>query len=609
MAEVSQADIEEVIDPEIQMLIDNNEDGYNYRMRRVPDWNENYELYRDKVTINRLTQRQSVNIPVMKGQIRTLLKDIDDLPVLYFENLDNDKQAELFKNEYWKYTGEYNKIDLQDIVDKRQVMIYGRSFDQWQVENGKIVMTVQDPNDIKVSRYCDPFDIHSSRFLIHDHIFVPLSSLELNEDYDQAEVKALKQWYMSDKGVIKAQENEKSLIEKNEKMKSMGVPDVDDPVLGETYVELALHFLYRDNEKDGDGERIDSQIWLYVLADNMKKLMKKPLEEVIGETEDHYWRDHYPYCSWADDLERQDFWSDSIADIIRTPNKVLNSWFSQLVENRTLRNFGMHYYNSNMEGFSPQTMQPVPWGWYGIPVPQNSDINSVIQKVDIPDLSESLDEMVFLIQQMEKATGATAGQQGVQSERQITLGEFKATLTEAKERVKGMSKFYTPVWKQRGEMFLKLLEAAGDEIDAVKIYKKGRNTNDVYSREISPKDWRTKSGYICKVWSQDEKNDTDINTLQKQNAVKQAMPNNPKVNELYHRKLLEWAGYSPDEINDIMQFEQDQFDAMMSGIENGMPGMGMGQSNPADNQMIAGQIPQGNAPQSPLQQPSLPTGV
>src|SRR5690606_40920604 len=92
--------------------------------------------YRDTVTINRLTQRQSVNIPLMKQTIRTLLKDVDDMPVIEFENLDNDKQAEIFKNEYWKYTVEINNMELQDIVDKRQVFLFGRSFDQWQVIDG-----------------------------------------------------------------------------------------------------------------------------------------------------------------------------------------------------------------------------------------------------------------------------------------------------------------------------------------------------------------------------------------------------------------------------------------------------------------------------------------
>src|SRR3990167_5554565 len=123
-------------DPEMDMLANNKEGGLIYRERREEDWREIYTLYRDKPQVNRLIQRQSVNIPLMKTQMKTLLKDIDDMPVIQFENLDNDKQAELFKNKYWEYTGEQNNDELQDIVDKNLCLLYGRSFDQWQIVDG-----------------------------------------------------------------------------------------------------------------------------------------------------------------------------------------------------------------------------------------------------------------------------------------------------------------------------------------------------------------------------------------------------------------------------------------------------------------------------------------
>jgi hypothetical protein len=551
--------------PELQMLINNKESGYNYRERRQEDWLENYTLYRDKVTINRLTQRQSVNIPLMKQTIRTLLKDVDDMPVLYFENLDNDETAEVFLNEYWKWTVEQNNLEIQDIVDKKQVFLFGRSFDQWQVVDGKIKVTIQDPQDILVSRYTDPTNIHSSRFLVHTHIFKPLSELEANPMYDKEAIKQLKAFYATEQGLIKASDNLDMLTEKNRKLAEMGVDDIDDPILGETYVELCLHFVYRNDEKDSEGNTLDEQLFLYVEADSQQILSKKPLEEVIGKTKDNYWQTHYPYNSWADDVERQDFWSDGIADIVRTPNKVVNSWFSQLVENRTLRNFGMHYYDSSIEGFQPSTFNPIPWGWYGVP----GKPSEIMQKVDIPDLSESLDEMQYVIGLVEKATGATATQQGAKVERNITLGEVQLALGEAKERIRGMSKFYTPCWKQRGVMFLKLIEAAADKLDAVKIYKQGRNTRQIFAREISPKDWQTKSGYQTKVWSQDEKRSQDVETLQKLNAVKSFMPDNPKLDEVYKRKLLEFGGLNPEDINEIMQFEEQKQNQVINPMMQG----------------------------------------
>lgn len=576
-------------DPELIMLKNNKQSGFNYRQRRDDDWLENYTLYRDRVIYNRLTQRQSVNIPLMKTQIRTLLVDVDDMPVIEFENLDNDKDAEIFQNEYWKWTVERNKMDLKDIVDKRQVFLFGRTFDQMQIVDGMVKFSIIDPQDILVDRYLDPTDLDSSRFLIHTHIYVPLSELKSNKSYDQQAVADLEQWFSSTQGVVKDATNARMVADRNAKMTEMGVPDVDNPVLGETIVELSLHFNYHKEEGDEEEE-----LYLYVEAENYRTLLKDKLENVIGVTADHYWRNHYPYNTWADDVEVQDFWSDGIADIIRVPNKVLNTWFAQMVENRTLRNFGMNYYDSTLEGFAPQSYEPKPFAWIPIPVPTGSDINKIVQRIDIPDLADSLPEMNFMIQMSEKATGATTTQQGAQNETQVTLGEVQLALGQAQQRIKGMAKFYIPAWKSRGEKFLKLIEAAPDKLDAVKLYKKGRNSSDIYPMEVSPDNWMTKSGYSTKVWSQDEKNTEDTNALQKINAALAMMPDNPVLREVSQKRLLNFAELTPDEIKQAMEYEKQKAALPQPPM---IPGQG-GPLNP-------GAPGQGNVPppQIPIQKP------
>ena len=573
---------------ELQMLLNNKEAGFNYRRRREEDWRENYLLYRDKVMVDRLIQRQSVNLPLMKTTLRTVLKDVDDMPVIVFQNLNNDKQAEVFQNEHWKKTLELNNAEIQDIVDKKQDFFYGRTFDSWQVEDGRIIFDVEDSEDMLVDRFMNPYDLDSSRFLIHTHIFKPLSTLKNNPDYDQKEIKKLEEFFKSQLGIVKAQDNESSLQQKNKKMADMGVPDTEDPVLGETYVELTMHFVFRAKgekwtDKDGkDQTTDDEQIFVYVEAEEQTILLKRPQEAVIGTTKDHYWRNHYRYNTWGDDIDKQDFWTDGIADIVRVPNKVLNSWFSQLVENRTLRNFGMHYYDASLksEGFIPSTFNPVPWGWYPVPgKPQD-----VLQKVDIPDLSESLDEMDFVVNMVNNATGATASKQGAIQPGEQTKYEINAVLAEATERTQGMSKFYTKAWEQRAIKYLKLIEAAHDRLDPVTIYKEGKNTDNIFEREISPKDWMTDAGYKVKVWSQDEKKAHDTDALKKLQLLKQEMWDNPKVSQVYQRKLTEFADLTPEETNEIMDFEKEKQLKIASGIippplPPGVPGQ-QGQSQP-----------------------------
>lgn len=571
---------------ELTMLNNNKRTGFNYREPRHEPWREIYELYNDKVTINRLTQRQSVDVPLMKTTLRTLLKDIDDMPVIQFENLNNDKQAEVFQNEYWDKTLKDNNAEIQDVVDKKQDFFFGRTFDSWQIEDGRIIFDIEDPEDILVDRYVNPYNLNSSRFLIHTHIFKPLSSLKRNKEYDQKEVAKLEEFFKSKLGIIKAKDNENSLQEKNKKLAEMGITDMDDPVLGETYVELTMHDVFRDKGtkwKDNiDGKEYtteEDQIIHFVEAEEQTTLMKKPQEKIIGVTKDHWWRNHYRYHSWGDDVDKQYFWTGGMGDIVLVPNKVLNTFFSQEVERRTLSNFGMHYYDASIkaEGFMPNTFNPVPWGWYPVP----GKPTDVLMKVDMGGEPGTVEYNEYITQFVEKATGATPGMQGVNPPSGTPLGTTQIVEAEAKARTQGMSKFYTHVWEQRAMTFLKLIEAAPDKIDAVKIYKKGRNTNDIFEREISPKDWMTEAGYQVKVWSQDEKKANDTDSLNKTMATLQLMPGNPKLLEVVQRKSLELADLTPEEITDIMAFEKEK---LMMGIPTvpmmpaGQPGQPMQQT-------------------------------
>lgn len=556
----------EIADPELEMLKLNKESGYNYRHRREEQWNENYMLYRNVVKVNRLTQRQSVTLPLMKQTIITKLKDLDDMPIIYLESLDNDKDEEILINDYWEYTigTQCNNMEIKDVIDKKQEMLFGRTFDQMQIEDGKVRIRITDPMDIIIDRFTDPSDIDTARSLVHTHIFRPLSALSNNEDYNKEAVKKLQEYYATQQGIIKSEDNLNSMTSRNKKLRDLGVPDIESPVLGETYVEISLHFVYREKDEyvndEGKTIKVENQFMMYVECDNMAILMKKPLDVVIGKTKDDYWQTHLPYNSWAEDSENQDFWSDGTGDVVRPSAKILNVWFSQLVENRTMRSFGMNYFDSTIEGFTAPTIEPEPWGWVGVP----GNPNEVFKKVDIPDLSESLDEMEFVLTINDRATGATATQQGVPTERQITLGEVKLALSEAKETNKGISKFYTVAWMKRAEKFLKFIEAAPDKLDSITVNKKGRNSSDIWSRDISPSDWKWKNGYRVKIWSQDQKDNDDIQQLQKLTTVRAMIPGNSKLEEIIQRKALEFADLKPDEINDIIRIEDEKRAAMQN---------------------------------------------
>lgn len=539
-----------IADEDLMKIDADKKSALQFRERKHDDWTDNYTLQRDKVIVNRLTQRQTINIPLMRYGLATIMKDIDEFPQLYFRNLDNDQQKEIYYNENWNNVVIENKLVIKDRIDKKQACIFGRSFKKLNIVDGAFKPEIVDPQDMLVERHVDPSTLDSARCVIQTGIYRTLSNIENNKDYDEKVIADLKGYYAKDSTTEEAEHNFSSFTDKAKRMSDMGLPDAYNPLVGETYVEL--NEVYR---KEYNEELDTDEIIMYVVASTdggMFKLFKKPLHEVIGETEDDFWFDHFPYTSWGPDIEGTDFWSDGPADTLRQPNKVLNSWISQLVENRTLKNLNMHYYDSSNAQFVPQTFNPVNWGWYPVPgKPQD-----IIQDVSVGDLTESLAEIQFVIGIAEKSVAATSVQTGQVEPRQITLGEVQLAVSNAQERVKSMATYYVEDWKEFGLKFIKMLEAASDRLDEVTLHKKGRQTSKVYTKKISPKDWVSKSGYKVEVKLKEDVDAESTDQLQKLNAAKTIMPNNVPLNDIYKKKLLDFAGLNADEQKEVMDFEK-----------------------------------------------------
>ena len=532
------------------IIINNEKDSaMNYRERRHDDWNDNYTLYRDKVITNRLTQRQTVNVPLMKYGMLTILKEINESPLIYFENKDNNKTNEILFNEVFDYYAGKTKMNIKDRMDKKQCILYGRTFKKLNIVDGEFTFEVVDPQDMLVERHVDPAMLDSARTIIQIGIFRTLTDILNNEDYSNRGKDLLKA-YVGDMPIQEEESNFSRFVDKQKRMSDMGLIDAYDPVVGETYIEL--NEVYR---KEYDKKLEQNIIQVYVVASTdsgLIELYKKPLHEVIGATEDNYWYDHFPYTSWATDIERTDFWSDSPADIVRQPNKLLNAWISQLSENRTLRNLNMHYYNASNSQFVPQTFQPVAWGWY--PVPGNP--NELIKDVQVPDLSESLDEMQFVINIAEKAIATSGTTGGTIEDRQVTLGEVQLAVANAKARTRDISLFYNEDWKEFGEKYVKMIEAGKDKLDPIVVYKKGRNGKKLYRKEIEVGKLFTKSGYDVDVKIASERQEQAIETINKLQAVKSIMPNNKPLNDIYEQRLLEFIGLTSEEMRDVIDYQK-----------------------------------------------------
>lgn len=530
------------------------EADFKFQERRHSQWTENYQLFRDKVIVNRLTQRQSINVPFIKGIVKTVMANIDEFPDIEFEELDNDKDKEIVVNELWKDFVIQDKLEIKDIIDKKQDLLYGISWHKFNIVNGRIVSEIKEPFDILIDRYADPSDINTANHLSEHGIYRTISQLESNPNLDQAAIKRLKIFYGTKNGLIKSEEVTKQIQAKNERLGIMGVSDLDNPALGQTWLELKAHF-----KKVYDLADMKEHLHVILMAD-AEILMAKPLKELLGI-------DEYNFVKWSDDPERLDQYPDGTADIARTANKLLNSNISSMAENRILRNFGMNFYDSGMENFVPQSFQPTPFGWYPIPVPDGKKLDDVFKKVEIPDLKDSIDEMEWIKGLVESATAANTTLQGDTEQSKVTLGEVELALSAAKERVTSIAKFYNLAMKDKGMLFAKLLNANADKLDSVKLYKKSHQGN-FFSKEVTGKDWKSDSGYTCKVVSTSERQRQNIEEMQKLNAANAQFQGNPAFKKIYDKKVLEFIGASPEESKAVMDFEEQN---MQMGMANGMP--------------------------------------
>ena len=531
------------IDEFISKLVAEKKSALDFVSRRYEQWNENYELYRNKVKTNRLTQRQQVNIPLMKETIKTLLSKIDDAPMVDWKELSGDKDKELIFQEIWN--DDYDRLNLEgiDIQDKKTVLLYGRSFKKLNWVNGQIDVKAMDIYDILVDPLTNPLDIESARYIIHQNIFRCLKDILEDDRYATEGKNKLKNYLSTEKGLIQTAKNKEEFDKKMKRVQSMGLSGDRTGTIegviagGDVVINLTEHYT---REWDKTAKEYVKKVVVY--ADDTIELMNETLIELMGV-------DFYPFITWAEDIETSDFWTDSPADLVRTPNKVLNIWFSQLVENRTLRNFQMHWYDATVQGYVPQTYEPGP----GRMLPAPGDPNKTIMPVEISGLDETMTAIQFLTQIIERGSAVTSLEKGVQEPGQTTLGEVQILVGKATERTVSMAKAYRRSWQELCQKYWKILEANGGEKRT--LYKQSYD-GSMWPKAIYVSDWRSKFGYKAMIISTSEQEAEDTKGLQKFQYVMSQFPNNPVLRAIAQKRMLEMLDLTSQEMEKVKQAEE-----------------------------------------------------
>jgi hypothetical protein len=393
----------------------------------------------------------------------------------------------------------------------------------------------------------DSLDIETARYIVHQNIFRPLREILASERYSKEGKDDLKKFLSSKDGIIQSSENREEWMKKQERLKSMGVNESDFATFagGDLIVNLCEHFT---EIWDSKLKRFVRHVITY--AEEGIILGDQTLEDAIGE---NFW----PFEVWSEDPETNDIYPDSIDDLVRVPNKILNVWFSQMVENRTLRNFQMHWYDATVQGYTPQTYMPGP----GVMLPAPGNPKETIMPVDIQGLDETLTAIDFLIRIVERGSGATAIEKGVSEKKQITLGEVQLLVGKAMERVVGMAKFYRGSWYKTCKKWNALMHANAQK--SMKLYKRNRN-GFMVPKTIYASDWKSTAGYEPVLSSSSEQEEEKTKGLQRMMFVKSQFPMNKALDRILMKRELEILDLTPEELREVEEEQKKNEDIMMN---------------------------------------------
>jgi len=545
--------------PEMVRLQAEKKAGVEIQERKHEDWDSNDELYRNKVKTNRLTQRQAVNIPLMKETIKTQLSKIDDPPTVDWKELSGDKAKEIIYQEIWNDFNKRNKLELIDVIDKKNVLLYGLSTKMLNITDNGIEVSVLDPYDFLIDPLANPWSLESARFLVRLNIFKCVRDILADERYSEEGKKELRIWVDSTPGLVQSSNNKELWEKKMERMKSMGLESNDFQYFagGDRLVNLTEHFT---NIWDNKTQAFVKYVITY--ADDKIELCRQTLKEALGV-------DFWPFTSWCEDPETVDVYPDSVADLVRIPNKVLNIWFSQLIENRTLKNFQMHWFLPG-QNYTPQTYTPGPGMM--LPAPPGDDINKVIKPVEISGLDDTLTAINQVIQIVERGSGAVAIDKGVAEKGTQTLGEVEILVGKAAERTTAMAKFYRLSWYEFAKKWDALMQANAPKL--IKLHKLSRN-GKLYPKSVWPADWKSTAGFEPTIRSTSEQEAEGVKGIQKWLFILKQFPNNQALQKIGQKRMLDIVDLTPQEMKEVEEANNTPAPAMATNPAEATPNASM----------------------------------
>src|SRR3990167_5282289 len=179
----------------MEKLIREKDIARKFQERKHADWYEIYELSRGKVRTNRLTQRQAVNIPLMKETEKTILARIDEVPTVDWKELSGDQTKEIILQSMWDDFSKEKNLEAIDMQDKKTALRYGRPTKKIVPGKGFYPdVYALDIFDVIYDPLMDPINVESARFAIHQNIFRSVREILADKKYTAEGKQSLKKY-------------------------------------------------------------------------------------------------------------------------------------------------------------------------------------------------------------------------------------------------------------------------------------------------------------------------------------------------------------------------------------------------------------------------------
>lgn len=534
----------EVLDVYQKCMADRNQ-SEAYKLLRIKQWDQNYRNYRAKPTLNRITQTQNISSDLTKKAINTAFANMNDTPTPAFTCLDGggvDDTRSILKNKLWKQEIEPG-LTLKDRIDKKNNLLYGRSFYKINVDNGRVVVDNVDPYDIEIDPLIeDKSNIDTANYIIHKNIMVPLGELYRNEKFNKGAIQKI------GKKIAKGEVTpinlySEAMTKREERLRSIGYVVENNEINDSDIVDV-----WEDYRKETDDKGV-TRIVLYVLCEgeclykaNLRDLLYPELPEDIP--------DFYPFTSWAYDIDGIDFWSDGIADIIRPYHEAHSIFLSQGIQNAIFRGFGMNWYDNTVDpDFDPSSYQPYPFALFGVP----GKPSEIIERINIADNPLDANTMNYL-ENVAMSVSATPSQiQGVAQPGVATLGEAQIIQQNSEKRLSDSAIEYNENMRRLAEKWSYIIDYNPELQDVILTEIVGDNA---YQQEVSTSMFASDNGYKVVVSNSFDKEKDDITTVQKMVGVASVFQNNQAFQTIMKDKALDVLDLTAEQRERILNEEK-----------------------------------------------------